>query len=163
MSFLRGLLAGAVGTVFMNLSSETEMKVSGRGASKTPGVFVNKMLQKVGGPRLTEKQTDIAATWVHYAYGTMLGSLLWVYREKIGLPLTAAAFGVLMTAWLAEQVELPAADISGPVWESGKKAMLTDIGHHAAYAAGAAVAWRLIGTSAANEKRNGTVAVVPSL
>src|ERR671919_1400033 len=49
---LRGILAGLIGTVFMNLSSETEMHLRGRQPSVVPGRAVNKVLSIVGVPQL---------------------------------------------------------------------------------------------------------------
>lgn len=49
---IRGILAGMIGTVFMNLSSDTEMHLRGRQPSVTPGRAANKVLRIVGVPQL---------------------------------------------------------------------------------------------------------------
>lgn len=73
---LRGVLAGALGTVFMNLSSETEMHIRGRDPSTAPGRATLKLLGLVGVPQFDGRGLKVISTWTHYLYGSAWGILL---------------------------------------------------------------------------------------
>ena len=142
---LRGVLAATIGTVFMNLSSETEMHVRGRQASVTPGRATNKLLHVLGVPMLEGKPLQVLATWSHYLYGAAWGIYLWVLFDVAHLGVAGALPLFFLGVWGFEQVQLPALKLAPPSWKWGAKEVLIDLWHHASYAAGSVVAWVLIG------------------
>lgn len=144
---LRGILAGVIGTAFMNLSSETEMHLRGRAPSTTPGSATNKLLRVVGVPVLEGPPLQVLSTWTHYFYGAAWGVLLWTLFEPAGLPVAATLPLFLLAVWLTEQVELPALGLTPPSWKWGLREIAIDLWHHVAYAAGAVGGWVLIGVA----------------
>lgn len=106
---IKALVAGAVGTVVMNLSSETEMNYRGRAASTSPGRATNKLLSYVGFPVLEPdgRTLKILSSWTHYLYGTAWGLVLWAYFGELGWPVAMAGPAFFFTVWLTEQIELP--------------------------------------------------------
>lgn len=142
---LRGILAGVIATVFMNLSSETEMHLRGRAASTTPGRATNKLLHLVGVPLLEGKPLQVLSTWTHYVYGAAWGVLLWALFVPAGLPVAAVLPLFLLGVWMTEQIQLPALGLTPPSWKWGAKEVAIDLWHHVSYASGAVVGWVLIG------------------
>lgn len=142
---LRGILAGVIATVFMNLSSETEMHIRGRAASTTPGRAINKLLHVVGVPLFEGRPLQVLASWTHYVYGALWGVLLWALLGPAGLPIVAALPLFFLGVWLTEQIQLPALGLTPPSWKWGTKEVVIDLWHHMTYASGAVVGWVLIG------------------
>ena len=131
---IKGLIAGAVGTVVMNLSSETEMNYRGRSASTSPGRATNKLLSFVGFPTLDPdgRALRILSSWTHYVYGTLWGLVLWVYIGELGWPLAVAGPAFFLTVWLTEQIQLPVLGIAPWSWTWGAREVAIDLGHHVA-------------------------------
>jgi hypothetical protein len=135
----RGLVAGAVGTAAMTVSSTVEQKLRGREPSTAPADAAMKLLG-------IESFCDDAAksrfsNAVHWAYGTGWGvprALL----DLAGLDATAATAAHGGALWGSEQVMLPALGVAPPLWKWGVAEVAIDALHHAVYtlAAGAAYA-----------------------
>jgi hypothetical protein len=142
---IRGILAGLIGTVFMNLSSETEMHLRGRQPSVVPGRAANKVLSIVGVPQLEGTALQVLSTWTHYLYGAAWGVVLWVLLSPLELPLAAGFPLLFLIVWGTEQIELPALGLTPPAWKWGGKEVAIDLGHHVVFAAGSVVGWLLIG------------------
>jgi hypothetical protein len=129
------LFAGAAGTAAMTVSSTLEMKLSGSGASQTPAEAAEKVLEVE--PEDEESEGRFS-NLVHWGYGTGWGGVR-------GLLASAGLSGPLATAahlglvWGAEQVVLPALDVSAPVFKYGSKA--TDLLHHVVYATATGLAY----------------------
>ena len=139
-NFGKGLFAGLAGTAAMTVSSTLEMKLSGRAASETPAQAAEAVLN------VEPKDEDSTARFsnlVHWGYGTGWGGVR-------GLLASAGLSGPLATAahlglvWGAEQVVLPALDVSAPVFKYGGKATATDLLHHTVYAAATGAAFALL-------------------
>ena len=127
----RGLVAGALGTAAMTVSSTLEMRLRGREPSTVPARAAAKVL---GVEPTGEAGARRFATIVHWAYGSGWGAA----REAIGAlglrstPATAAFFAVV---WGFELALLPRLDIGVPPvsqWEPPEIAI--DALHHAVYA-----------------------------
>lgn len=134
----RGLIAGAIGTAAMTMSSSLEARLTGRGDSTTPADAV----AQATGVGLTEESTPRVNNLAHWGYGTGWGAV----RGMLSLtPLTAplAAATHLALVWGGEQALLPALGVAKPTWSYGAKATVTDLLHHTVYAAAtsAAYAW----------------------
>src|ERR671928_706858 len=112
----RGLVAGAIGTAAMTVSSTIEQKLRGREASTAPADAAMKVLG-------IESFCDDAAksrfsNIVHWSYGTSWGvprALL----DLAGLRPAAATAVHGGALWSSEQVMLPALGVSTPLWKWG--------------------------------------------
>lgn len=142
---LRGLLAGIIGTVFMTLSSETEMHLRGRQPSVTPGRAANKVLGIVGVPQLEGTALQVLSTWTHYLYGAAWGLVLWVLLSSFELSIAAALPLFFLIVWGTEQIQLPALGLTPPSWKWGAKEVAIDLWHHVVFAVGAIVGWAAVG------------------
>ena len=127
----------------MTVSSTLEMKLSGRAASETPAQAAEAVLN------VEPKDEDSTARFsnlVHWGYGTGWGGVR-------GLLASAGLSGPLATAahlglvWGAEQVVLPALDVSAPVFKYGGKATATDLLHHVVYATATGLAYSYLDRS----------------
>jgi hypothetical protein len=143
---LRGILAGVIGTVFMNLSSETEMHLRGRQPSVVPARAANKVLSIVGVPQLEGTALKVLSTWTHYLYGAAWGLVLWVLLSTLELSIAAALPLFFLIVWGTEQIELPALGLTPPSWKWGAKEVAIDLWHHVVFASGAVAGWVLVGT-----------------
>lgn len=136
----KGLFAGLAGTAAMTVSSTLEMKLSGRAASQTPAQAAEAVLDVEPGDEAG------FSNLVHWGYGTGWGSVrgLLASAGLSGPVATAAHLGLV---WGAEQVVLPALDVSAPVFKYGSKATATDLLHHTVYAAATGLAYSYLDRS----------------
>jgi len=133
----KGLFAGVAGTAVMTVSSTLEMKLSGRGASRTPAEAAKKVLKVEPEDEGAEARfSDL----VHWGYGTAWGAARGLLASA-GLSGPGATVAHLGLVWGAEQVVLPALDVSAPVFKYGSKATATDLLHHIVYATATGVAY----------------------
>jgi hypothetical protein len=135
--FGKGLFAGVAGTAAMTVSSTLEMKLSGRPASQTPAEAGEKVLQVEPEDENSEARFS---NLVHWGYGTGWGGVRGLLASS-GLPSPAATLPHLGLVWGAEQVVLPALNVSAPVFKYGGKATATDLLHHTVYATATGLAY----------------------
>lgn len=136
-----GLVAGAVGTAAMTLSSTIEMKSRGREPSSVPARAAAKVL---GVEPVGERERERFATIVHWGYGTGWGAVrgLMGALGARGMPAAALFF---MIVWTTELVTLPALDIGvPPVSRWGAEEIAVDALHHLVYAAATSTACDLL-------------------
>ncbi|KOX07905.1 hypothetical protein [Nocardiopsis sp. NRRL B-16309] len=124
----RGMLAGAVGTAAMTVSSTLEAKLRQRGASSTPADVAGTVLgvEPAGDSGRFE-------TIVHWGYGTAWGAARGLIGAT-GLSGPVAAAAHMAAVWGAEQAVLPATGTAPPAWRWGAKEIGVDLFHHAVYA-----------------------------
>ena len=139
----KGLFAGVAGTAVMTVSSTLEMKLSGRGASQTPAEAAEKVLKVEPEDEGAEARFS---NLVHWGYGTAWGAARGLLASA-GLSGPVATVAHLGLVWGAEQVVLPALDVSAPVFKYGSKATATDLLHHIVYATGTGVAYSYLDRS----------------
>jgi hypothetical protein len=136
----KGLVAGAVGTAAMTLSSTLEAKLRGREGSDAPANAAGKVLGVQ--PRDPEGAARFSNA-VHWAYGTGWGSvrgLLAAFGQHGG----RAAAEHFTLVWGTAQVMLPSLDVAPPPWKSGGEELAIDALHHAVYAGATGLAYELI-------------------
>ena len=141
--FGKGLFAGAAGTAAMTVSSTLEMKLSGRGASQTPAEAAEKVLKVEPEDEGAEARFS---NLVHWGYGTGWGGVRGLLAST-GLPGPLATAAHLGLVWGAEQLVLPALDVSAPVFKYGGKATATDLLHHTVYAMATGLAYSYLDRS----------------
>ena len=142
-NFGKGLFAGLAGTAAMTASSTLEMKLSGRGESTTPAQAAEEVLD-VEPP--DEEAESKFSNLVHWGYGTGWGGVQGLLASA-GLSGPAATAAHLGLVWGAEQVVLPALNVSAPVFKYGGKAVATDLLHHTVYAAATGLAYAYLDRS----------------
>ena len=125
----KGLLAGAVGTVAMTVSSTVEAKLRERGSSSAPADAAGKVL---GVQPRDEAGEARFATVVHWAYGTSWGAVRGLL-QAIGLDGGRATMAHFVAVWGSAQVMLPALEVAPPMWESPPEEIAIDAFHHAVY------------------------------
>ena len=134
----KGLVAGAVGTAAMTLSSTIEMKVRNRGGSTTPADAARKVLG------IEKFESDVAeerfGELVHWAYGTGWGVVRGVLRT-LGLGPRLATLAHFGAVYGTEQVMLPELDVAPPATEWGAKEIGVDLLHHLVYVLATALAY----------------------
>ncbi len=139
----KGLFAGLAGTAAMTVSSTLEMRLSGRGASQTPDEAAEKVLEVE--PEDEESEAQFSEL-VHWGYGTGWGSVRGLL-DSVGLSGLTGTAAHLALVWGAEQVVLPALNVSAPVFRYGGKATATDLLHHTVYATATGLAYSYLDRS----------------
>jgi hypothetical protein len=136
----KGLVAGAVGTAAMTVSSALEEKLRNREPSDAPAQAASKVLGVQ--PRDAEGRERFS-NLVHWAYGTGWGAVrgLLAAFGRHGARASAAHFALV---WGTEQVMLPSLEVSPPPWEWGAEEIAIDGLHHAVYAGATGLAYELI-------------------
>ena len=102
----KGLFAGVAGTAVMTVSSTLEMKLSGRGASRTPAEATKKVLKVEPEDEGAEARFS---NLVHWGYGTAWDAARGLLASA-GLSGPVATVAHLGLVWGAEQVVLPTLD-----------------------------------------------------
>lgn len=136
----KGLVAGAVGTAAMTVSSTLEMKLRGREASSAPADAAAKVLG-------IEFDNDEAkarfANVVHWSYGTGWGAARGLLGA-LGLRGVGATSAHLAAVWGSELVTLPALEVAPPVSQWGAGEVAIDLWHHTVYAVATSVTYGLL-------------------
>ncbi len=136
----RGLLAGAIGTAAMTLSSTLEMKLRGRPGSSAPANAASKVL---GVEPIDEDAEARFSTLVHWGYGTAWGAVRGLLAG-IGLGGRSATAVHFAAIWGGSLVMLPALDVSPPASELEPTELAIDVGHHLVYVVTTALAYRAL-------------------
>ena len=125
----KGLVAGAIGTAAMTVSSTVEMKLSGREASTAPADAAAKLLGvKPEGDAEKARFSNV----VHWAYGTSWGAVRCLLAAA-GLGGLSGGGAHFAAVWGNELVMLPALDVAPPLREWGASALAIDAFHHLVY------------------------------
>jgi hypothetical protein len=138
----RGLVAGAIGTAAMTVSSTIEQKRRGREASTAPADAATKVLGIEG--FCDEAAKNRFSNVVHWSYGTGWGAVRGLL-DAAGLPPPAATAAHGVALWGSEQVMLPALGVAPPAWEWGAAEVGIDALHHAVYTIATSVAYEALG------------------
>src|SRR3954470_22898886 len=140
----RGLVAGAIGTAAMTVTSTIEQKLRGREASTAPADAAMKVLGIEG--FCDDRAKSRFSNAVHWAYGTAWGvprALL----DAAGLDPAAATAAHGAALWGSEQVMLPALGVAPPLPEWGAAEIANDALHHTVYAVVTSVAYTMTASS----------------
>lgn len=126
----KGLLAGAVGTAAMTVSSTLEAKLRDRESSTAPADAAAKVL---GVAPASEAGEARFSNLVHWAYGTGWGAVRGLLDglRLNGSAATASHFGAV---WGSGLVMLPALEVAPPLREWGAEELAIDAFHHLVYA-----------------------------
>lgn len=134
---LLGAVAGAVGTVALNISTYLDMAVRGRPASQVPAKMAGTVADALGADLGTEqaapnRRSGIGAL-MGYLNGLGTGVVLGLLSPVLGrLPMPVASVLVGGAAMAGSDVPITALGISDPrTW--GRSGWLADIGPHLVY------------------------------
>jgi hypothetical protein len=133
----KGLVAGAIGTAAMTVSSTIEMKRRGRKPSDAPARAVGKVL---GVEPVGEAERQRFSTIVHWAYGTLWGAARGLLGAA-GVSGGAAAGAHFAAVWGSELAALPALGVTPPATQWGPTEVAIDAWHHLVYAAATNLAY----------------------
>jgi hypothetical protein len=137
----RGLVAAAIGTAAMTVSSTIEQKARGRAASTAPADAAAKLLGIEG--FCDDAARNRFSTIVHWAYGTSWG-VPRAALDRAGLSSAAATAAHGATLWGSEQVMLPALGVAPPLWEWGAGEVAIDASHHLVYTVATSIAYEAL-------------------
>lgn len=136
----KGLVAGAVGTAAMTLSSTLEMKIRQREASSAPANAAAKVL---GLEFDNDEDKARFGTVVHWSYGTGWGAVRGLIGA-LGLRGVGATSAHLATVWGSELVTLPALGVTPPITEWGAEEVAVDFFHHTVYVVATSLTYGLL-------------------
>lgn len=136
----KGLLAGAVGTVAMTVSSMVEAKLRDRGASSTPSDVAGKVLGVQ--PRNPEGKRRFSQL-VHWGYGSSWGAVRGLL-DAAGMSAGLATGLHFAAVWGAGLVLLPEAAAAPPVTKQEPLETAVDAWHHVVYALATGAAYRYL-------------------
>jgi hypothetical protein len=149
-----GLVAGAVGTAAMTVSSTIEARLRHRVASSAPARATAKALG------IKAFENDLAQARFndlsHWGYGTGWGVVRGILGAT-GMPAAKATAAHGAAVWGSAAVTLPALDVAPPFVFWGRKEVAIDLFHHAVYAVATGLAYELVAAGRRNgrDARNG--------
>ncbi len=121
---VRGMAAGAIGTVALTLAEKAEMRLTGRPASTVPG----QVAAKLSG-RDPETDTDVVerlSPITHWAHGITMGAVRGILGVAGLRPLAASAvfFGAV---WGGDAALYRALGLAPAPWRWERRDLLTDL------------------------------------
>ena len=135
----RGVLAGVAGTATMTAAQTAYYKAMDVEPSDTPAEVGKRVIRGVLQREVSEEQTGTLNNAMHWLYGTGWGVLYGLAARK---PTAGIVFGGVV--WGASLVELPAMQLSPPVWELPPSSIAPDLGFHLVYGVAVAAAHRAL-------------------
>ena len=148
MALFASILAGVFGTLFMTLSSTTEMHWTGRGESPAPGRAAVWPLKLIG-IEVEGRVLMVVSAWAHWAYGAAWGIVWWLLISRLELPLLTTAVLYFAVVWVTAVLLLRLTGIAPWPWKWGAlKYNLFDWLHHGAYVGGTVAGWVALETIA---------------
>ena len=129
-----GVKAGLGGAMVMSISTNVEMRLSGREASDAPA----KALERLFGIDIAnERAEQVVVTAAHIATSVSLGVVAAGLRRRLR-PLLAASF-LLGASLIPELVVVPALGAAEPPWRWSKQDTAEAVVHHAVFAVATAL------------------------
>jgi hypothetical protein len=153
----RGALAGAIGTVAMDLFWYARHRAQGGGNDplswefggpndwekvSAPGKLGKRLAESFTQRPLPERFARLTNNVMHWGYGIAWGAAFGVVAGSLPCPprLSGPIFGA--TVWGSSYVVLPLAGLYKPIWEYGRRELAPDFAAHLAYGTGTALAFR---------------------
>jgi hypothetical protein len=154
---VRGLLAGAVGTVGMDAllylryrrgggkerlpSWELSGQVTSWDTAPAPAQVGRRIVEGLFDRKLPDERAALVNNLTHWAYGALSGALYGVLAGSLRSP--HARYGLPFGAgvWLAGYVVLPAAGLYKPIWEYDAGTLAKDLSAHLVYGIGTGAAF----------------------
>jgi hypothetical protein len=130
---VRGLCAGAAGTLAMTVYQVIVAKIRGAEPSTVPAEVGKRVIRGVFQRRFPEEQTGKLNQAMHWGYGTTWGAAYALTDGTVDQPIVprGLAFGTFV--WAASLAELPAMKLAPPVWEYPPAELALDASYHLIY------------------------------
>ncbi|MBV8638687.1 MAG: hypothetical protein JO322_11455 [Candidatus Eremiobacteraeota bacterium] len=132
-TMIQGAIAGAVGTMALDITGYTDMAVRGRSASGLPAEVIKRFSQRAGIPIENDNRASAVGAIGGYMIGVAIGALYGAVRSRVPrAPLILSTIALGAAAMAA--ADLPATRIGATdprTW--GITGWLSDIFPHAAY------------------------------
>lgn len=143
----RGLIAGAAGTVTLNIVTYSDMALRGRGSSSMPAKAAGKLAGaagvQLGDDEQGSNRKQGLGALLGLATGLGTGVVYGMVGSRLRLPLPLAAVGLAGAAMAGSDVPMTALGLTDPrKWPALSWAM--DIIPHLAYGVAAAAAYRAV-------------------
>jgi hypothetical protein len=136
-----GLVAGAIGTAAMTVSSTIEARLRRRAASTAPARATAQALGiKAFDNGIAEARFNDLS---HWGYGTGWGIVRGILGAT-GMPAAKATAAHGAAVWGSAAVTLPALDVAPPFVFWGRREVAIDVFHHAVYAVATGLAYELV-------------------
>ncbi|MFL5625234.1 MAG: hypothetical protein ACJ788_06510 [Ktedonobacteraceae bacterium] len=137
-SALRGMVAGAMGTVALDITTYMDMAIRGRSSSNASSELIHTIAEKIRLPLSSQDQTaqnreSGLGALLGYVNGLGTGSIYGMLRSRFGeIPIPLAGTIVGLTAMAASDVPLVTLGVSNPkTW--GISGWLADLIPHLVY------------------------------
>jgi hypothetical protein len=142
-----GLVAGAIGTAAMTVSSTIEARLRRRAASTAPARATAKALGiKAFENGIAEARFNDLS---HWGYGTGWGIVRGILGVT-GMPAAKATVAHGAAVWGSAAVALPALDVAPPFIFWGRREVAIDVLHHAVYAVATGLAYEVVAAGRRN-------------
>lgn len=156
---VRGVLAGAAGTVAMDLVWYARYRRGGGtdgplqwefgGAEdwnkvSAPGQVGKRLVEGFTQRELSPHWAPLTQNVVHWAYGLFWGSLYGIIAGSLRSPRIAYGLPFGAAVWLSDYVVLPLARLYKPLWAYDAKTLAKDLSAHFAFGAGTAGTFRAL-------------------
>jgi hypothetical protein len=156
----RGLVAGAVGTVAMDLLWYWQYRRGG-GESRfadwefsagldnwdnapAPAKVGKRLYEGLFQQELPAERAAFTSNVMHWGYGMFWGSLYGVLAGSLRCPSVSVGLPFGAGVWISSYVILPVARLYKPMWEYDAPTLLKDLSAHLVYGTGTAGAFALL-------------------
>ena len=157
---VRGLLAGAAGTVAMDTLLFVRYRRSGgdRSAEQwessagvttweqapAPAQVGRRVVEGLFDVTLPPSRARLVNNVMHWGYGIVNGAVYGIVAESLPSPKIRYGLPFGATVWGSGYVILPAAKLYEPIWKYDAKTLADDLSAHLVYGAATATALRLL-------------------
>jgi hypothetical protein len=151
-AILRGLVAGAMGTVAMDmvwymryrrgggkekfLDWELSTDLTSWDNAPAPALIGKRMVEGFTGQPLPPERAAVMNDFMHWAYGIGWGTVYGILAGSLARPFVALGIPFGAGVWATDYVVLPKAGVYKPIWEYDPKTLWKDLSAHLAYGIG---------------------------
>ena len=159
-AILRGLVAGAVGTLAMDavwytryrrgggkekfLDWELSTDLTGWDKAPAPALIGKRIVEGFTGQALPPERAAFMNNFMHWAYGIGWGTAYAILAGSLPRPFVALGVPFGAAVWGTGYVVLPKAGVYKPIWEYDPKTLWKDLSAHLAYGTGTAAAFAFL-------------------
>jgi hypothetical protein len=155
----RGAIAGAIGTVVMDLVWFARYKREGGEQSfvewefsskpdwdevSAPGQVGRRLIEGFLQRDLPPESAPIVSNVMHWGYGVLWGVQYGIVAGSLSKRRLTAAVLLGPVVWGSSYVLLPVAKIYKPIWEYDRKTLAKDLSAHMAFGLGTAISFRVL-------------------
>lgn len=157
---VRGLFAGAAGTLAMDLGWYARYRRSGGKSgfvdwefsselcdwdeAPTPAQIGKRLVEGLFQRELPAERAAFTNNVVHWAYGILAGVQYGIVAGSLPSPRVRYGLAFGPAVWATSYVVLPLAKLYKPMWEYDAQALAKDLGAHVIYGLGAAATFRAL-------------------